>query len=142
MKHFTAHDIRARISMQVAISLMKNAFRQLSEGKAIVPVRTVIDTEDKSGRTLFMPSYASSFGLFGVKMVSVFAGNSEKNLPAIQGQMMVMDGVTGTPLATFDAEYLTALRTGAASGLATDLLSEKDSKILALIGTGAQAETQ
>lgn len=128
--------------MSSAISLMKDAFRQLSEGNAFVPVRTVIDTEDKSGRALFMPSYASSFGLFGIKMVSVFSGNFEKNLPAIQGQMMVMDATTGTPLATFDAEYLTALRTGAASGLATELLSRKDSRILALIGTGAQAETQ
>ncbi len=142
MKHFTASDIRTKISMSSAISLMKDAFRQLSEGKAAVPVRTVIDTDDKSGRTLFMPSYASSFRLFGLKMVSVFPGNSEKNLPAIQGQMMVMDAATGTPLATFDAEYLTALRTGAASGLATKLLSRANSKVLALIGTGAQAQTQ
>ncbi len=142
MKHFTATNIRNAISMSAAISLMKVAFRQLSEGKAIVPVRTVIDTEDQSGRTLFMPSYSSAFGLFGLKMVSVFAGNTGKNLPAIQGQMMVMDSKTGTPLATFDAEYLTALRTGAASGLATELLSREGSKTLALIGTGAQAETQ
>jgi ornithine cyclodeaminase/alanine dehydrogenase-like protein (mu-crystallin family) len=142
MKHFTAADIKKKIPMLTAIALMREAFRQLSAGQAVVPVRTVIDTKDKSGRALFMPSYSSGFGLFGLKMVSVFAGNAARGIPAIQGQMIVMDDKTGTPLAAFDAEYLTALRTGAASGLATDLLSRNDSKILALFGTGAQAESQ
>ena len=142
MLHFTTSDIRSRISMATAVALMKDAFRQLSSGKATVPVRTVIDTGNKSGRALFMPSYSPAYNLFGLKMVSVFANNPNHALPAIQGLMMVMDGKTGTPLATFDAEYLTALRTGAASGLATDILSGKESKILALFGTGGQAETQ
>ena len=142
MKHFTEQDIRKKISMPKAIELMRNAFQQLSAGEAIVPIRTVIDSHDHSGRALFMPSYSSAFGLFGLKMVGVFPHNSVKNLPMIQGKMMVMDGKNGTPLALLDAEYLTALRTGAASGLATDLLSRKDSEVLALFGTGAQAESQ
>lgn len=121
---------------------MKDAFLQLSSGRAIVPIRTVIDSNDLSGRALFMPSYAVGYGLFGLKMVSVFSNNSNKNLPIIQGKMMVMDGKSGTPLALLDAEYLTALRTGAASGLATDLLARKDAEVVALFGTGAQAETQ
>ncbi len=128
--------------MRQAIELMKEAFVQLSSGKAIVPVRTVIDTEDQSGRALFMPSYSPAFGLFGLKMVSVFEKNAVKNLSVIQGEMMVIDGTTGSPLAMFEADYLTALRTGAASGLATDLLSRKNVEVLAIFGTGAQAETQ
>jgi ornithine cyclodeaminase/alanine dehydrogenase-like protein (mu-crystallin family) len=94
------------------------------------------------GRVLFMPSYSAEFGLFGMKMVTVFDNNEAINLPVIQGKMLLMDGVTGTPLAVLDAEYLTALRTGAASGLATDLLARHDASTLALFGTGVQAETQ
>lgn len=141
-KQFTKEDIRKKISMGKAIDLMRGAFLQLSAGVAQVPVRTVIDSHDQSGRVLFMPSYSSAYGLFGLKMVSVFDHNTRRNLPSIQGMIMVMDGQTGTPLGLLDAEYLTALRTGAASGLATDLLARKNSEILAIFGSGVQAETQ
>ncbi len=128
--------------MEQAITLMKEAFVQLSSHKAIVPVRTVIPTSNHEGRALFMPSYSSGFNLFGLKMVSVFSKNAGLDLPVIQGNMLIMDGTNGSPLALIDAEYLTALRTGAASGLATQLLSRKDSEVLAVFGTGSQAETQ
>jgi len=141
-KQFTKEDIRKKISMGKAIDLMRGAFLQLSAGVAQVPVRRVIDSHDQSGRVLFMPSYSSAYGLFGLKMVSVFDHNTRLNLPIIQGMIMVMDGQTGTPLGLLDAEYLTALRTGAASGLATDLLARKNSEILAIFGSGVQAETQ
>lgn len=141
-RQFTKEDIRKKISMGKAIDLMRGAFLQLSAGVAQVPVRTVIDSHDQSGRVLFMPSYSSAYGLFGLKMVSVFDHNTRLNLPSIQGMIMVMDGQTGTPLGLLDAEYLTALRTGAASGLATDLLARKNSEILAIFGSGVQAETQ
>ena len=140
--HFTKDDIRKKISMRKAIDIMRMAFLQLSSGGAVVPVRTLIDSRDHRGRALFMPSYSPSLGLFGLKMVSVFDNNEAINLPVIQGKMLVMDAVKGTPLAMLDAEYLTALRTGAASGLATELLSRKDAQSLAIFGTGAQAETQ
>jgi ornithine cyclodeaminase/alanine dehydrogenase-like protein (mu-crystallin family) len=140
--HFTKEDIRKKIPMRKAIDLMRMAFLQLSAGGAMAPVRTVIDSRDRMGRALFMPSYSPSFGLFGLKMVTVFDNNEAVNLPVIQGKMLVMDGVKGIPLAMLDAEYLTALRTGAASGLATDLLARKDAETLAIFGTGAQAETQ
>ncbi len=140
--HFTEADIRRKVSMTQAIALMKEAFVQLSNHKAVVPVRTVIPTDTQEGRVLFMPSYSPAFNLFGLKMVSVFNKNAGEGLPVIQGNMLIMDGKNGSPLATIDAEYLTALRTGAASGLATDLLSRKDSEVLTIFGTGAQAETQ
>ncbi len=139
---FTEENIRKKISMGKAIDLMREAFLQLSAGVGQVPVRTVIDSRDQLGRVLFMPSYSSAYGLFGLKMISVFDHNARLNLPIIQGMIMVMDGQTGTPLGLLDAEYLTALRTGAASGLATDLLARKNSEILAIFGSGAQAETQ
>jgi len=128
--------------MAKAIDLMKEAFVQLSSYQATIPVRTVISSSDQDGRVLFMPSYSPAFGLFGLKMVSVFNKNEEVGLPVIQGNMLIMDGKHGSLLAMIDAEYMTALRTGAASGLATDLLARKDATVLAIFGTGAQAETQ
>jgi len=140
--YFSEEDIRKKVSMTQAIALMKEAFVQLSSHKAVVPVRTVIPTANQDGRVLFMPSYSPTFSLFGLKMVSVFNKNTGEGLPVIQGNMLIMDGKNGSPLALLDAEYLTALRTGAASGLATDWLSRKDSEVLAVFGTGRQAETQ
>ena len=140
--YFSEYDIRKKVSMIKAIALMKEAFAQLSSHKAVIPVRTVIPTTNQDGRVLFMPSYSPSFNLFGLKMVSVFNKNADQGLPVIQGKMLIMNGENGSPLALLEAEYLTALRTGAASGLATDLLSRKESTVLAIFGTGAQAETQ
>jgi ornithine cyclodeaminase/alanine dehydrogenase-like protein (mu-crystallin family) len=142
LRTFTDADIKTLVSMSQSIELMKEAFRQLSSDGPVVPLRTVIESREVSGRALFMPSYSPGYSLFGLKMVSVFDGNSTRELPVVQGRMLVMDANTGTPLGIFEAEYLTALRTGAASGLATDLLARKDSKVLALFGTGPQAETQ
>lgn len=142
LKIISSQELHEKISMPTAIDLMKQAFSLISSNDAIAPARTVLDTQDHSGRALFMPSYSSALGLFGLKMVSLFEGNAKHSLATIQGQMLVMDAIAGTPLALIEAASLTALRTGAASGLATHLLARKDAGILAVFGTGAQAITQ
>lgn len=121
--------------MTTVVGLMREAFQLLSSGSVDVPLRTAIESEDKRGVALFMPSYASAWQLFGLKMVAVFPANREP-MPVIQGKMMVMSAHDGAPLALLDASSLTALRTGAASGLATDLLANPDATTLAVFGTG------
>lgn len=140
MRTFTAEDIQ-RIEMTTAVSLMREAFAMLSSGQVVVPLRTVQETQDQKGMALFMPSYSPAWKLFGLKMVTVFPNNVPP-APMIQGVMLLMDAEHGTPLASMDAAAITALRTGAASGLASALLSRAESKTLALFGTGAQAWTQ
>jgi ornithine cyclodeaminase/alanine dehydrogenase-like protein (mu-crystallin family) len=140
MKVFAAKEVEA-IGMLTAIELMREAFRLLSAGKVRVPLRTSIETDDKSGMALFMPSYVPEWKLFGLKVVSVF-GENKPPMPVIHGQMLVMDATNGRVVAMLDAPAVTALRTGAASGLATDLLAKKDAGILAIFGTGKQAWTQ
>lgn len=135
-------DIRRELDMGKAIELMREAFLQISGGVATVPVRTVLDEKGGRGRALFMPAYSSGYGLFGLKMVSVFPQNPKIGLPSIQGKMLVMEANHGTPVGLLDAEYLTALRTGAASGYATGLLANPGSSVLAIFGTGTQALTQ
>lgn len=140
MRIFKAEEVE-QVEMVTAIELMREAFQLLSEGKVEVPLRASLMTEDKSGMALFMPSYAPSWKLFGLKMVGVFSNNAPP-LPAIQGEMLVMDAANGKLLAMLDAPAVTALRTGAASGLATQLLSNPDASTLAVFGTGVQAWTQ
>lgn len=135
-------DIRKKLSMQKAIDLMRDAFIQISKRSATVPVRLAMDEKNKKGRVLFMPAYSPAYQLFGLKMVSVFPDNPQLNLPAIQGKILVMDDTQGAPLGMLDAEYVTALRTGAASGLASNVLAIPASRVLAIFGTGAQAITQ
>ena len=138
----SADDIRQALPMAAAIETMKEAFEALSAGCVTMPARTHVEVPDSGGTTLFMPSYASRFAKIGVKVVSVFGGNREKGLPVIQGIVCLLDGETGRPLAILDGTSLTALRTGAASGAATDLLARAEASTVAIIGAGVQGRTQ
>lgn len=140
MKIFAEKEVEA-IGMPTAIELMREAFQLLSAGKVQVPLRTSIETDDKLGMALFMPSYVPEWKLFSLKVVSVFGGNLPP-MPVIHGQMLVMDATNGSIIAMLDAPAVTALRTGAASGLATELLARPDASTLAVFGTGKQAWTQ
>jgi ornithine cyclodeaminase/alanine dehydrogenase-like protein (mu-crystallin family) len=142
LRYFSRQTVEESLTMSEAIELMKDAFQSLSSGEAVVPLRVNLPQPEQNAQTLFMPVYLPSAEAVGLKMVTIFRDNPGQNLPLIHGLMLVMDGTNGQPLALLDAEYLTALRTGAASGLATDLLARKDATVLAVFGTGAQAQTQ
>lgn len=133
-------DVRRCVDMGEAIQLMADAFGALSAGEASVPVRTRIEAE--RGSTLFMPAYVPVSGALGAKVVSIFPGNVEVGLPVLHAAIVAVDPATGAPMALMPGEWITALRTGAASGLATRLLAREDATSLAVFGAGAQARTQ
>ncbi len=141
-KIISNEEVESRFDMKTAIDLMRDAFVQISECSATVLVRNAINRSDNKGRALFMPAYSPSYRLFGIKTVTVFPENRKKGLPSIHGKILLLDDQSGIPKALIDAEYLTALRTGAASGLATDLLASPDARVLAIFGTGTQSKTQ
>ncbi len=136
----SAKDVKAAITMAEAIEAVAKAFAQLSMGKALVPLRTSIETEQ--GVSLFMPAYLPDSESTALKVVSVYPDNRSLGLPTIMAMVVVVDGRTGRPLAVMDGTSLTALRTGAASGVATDVLARAEAQIVALFGAGAQARTQ
>lgn len=138
----SAEDVRIALPMNQAVETMKKAFVQLSAGKAEVPLRVGLQVPQHNGVTLFMPGYLSQDDHMAVKIVSVFNENPSKGLPLIHALVVVLDAETGAPTAVMDGAYLTALRTGAASGAATDLLARKDAKTAAIFGAGTQARTQ
>ena len=131
-------DIRRALPMKDAVEVMKEAFRELSAGRVKMPTRTHIDISAHAGTALFMPSYADFFGKICVKVVNVFNANLTRGLPSIQGVVCLLDGETGSPLAILNGTFLTALRTGAASGAATDLLARTEAETVAIIGAGVQ----
>jgi alanine dehydrogenase len=135
-------DVRQALPMRQAIEAVKRAFAQLSTGQANVPLRVALDVPRHNGVTLFMPGYLSSDDQMAVKIVSVFNDNPSQGLPLIHALVIVVDAATGSPAAVMDGTYLTALRTGAASGAATDLLARPDAHTAAVFGAGTQGRTQ
>ena len=142
MRILSSDDVRRALPMRQAIEAMKGAFAQLSTGQADVPLRTALDVPRHNGLTLFMPAYLAADDQMAVKIVSVFNDNPAKGLPLIHALVVVVDATTGAPVAVMDGTYLTALRTGAASGAATDLLARQDAHTVAIFGAGAQGRTQ
>ena len=135
-------DIRRALPMKDAVEAMKEAFRELSAGRVKMPTRAHIDISKYDGTALFMPSYSDCFGKICVKVVNVFNANPKKGLPSIQGVVCLLDAETGSPLASLNGTFLTALRTGAASCAATDLLARPDADSVAIIGAGVQGRMQ
>ena len=140
MRILSEADVRAAVDMPAAIDAMRIAFATLSAGDATVPVRLGLETEH--GVSLFMPAHMRPSGHAGAKVVSVNPGNADAGLPVIHAVVLLIDPVTGRPVAMMDGTWLTALRTGAVGGLAADLLAREDASVVALFGAGVQARTQ
>lgn len=121
---------------------MKEGFSQLSAGRALVPLRSRIDVDDRDGVSLFMPAMLPDTGELALKVVSVVPKNVRRKLPTIHALVLALDPETGRPIALIEGAVLTAIRTGAGSGAATDLLARPDAKRVAIFGAGVQARTQ
>ena len=138
----TAEDVRLALPMREAIAGMKQAYAQLSTGKADVPLRGRVSIAPQEATTLVMPAYLQESEALAVKIVSVFPHNPQKQEPVIYGAVLVLDAKSGRPLSLLNGGTLTAIRTGAGAGAATDVLARPDAKIVAIIGSGVQARTQ
>lgn len=136
-------QVQQLISMPKAIDVVESAFSELSHGTAEMPSRTVMIDPDVGGWIAYMPAYLKSGGALGCKAVTVYKGNPEKHgLPTTLGTILVQDSQTGRVVAAMDGGYLTAVRTGAVSGVATRHMARKDAKIGGVLGAGVQARQQ
>ncbi len=137
-------DVRRALPMAEAIAGMKRAFAALSEGRVVMPHRAHLGIERHGGVSLVMPAYVDieSGEALAVKVVSLFDHNAARGIPRIQAAVVAFEPETGRPLALLEGATLTAIRTGAASGAATDLLARPDSRVAAIFGAGVQARTQ
>jgi len=135
-------QINKMVGMNEAIEAMKIAFVQLINGEAIIPTRLSTDVPKNNATSLVMPAYSLKSPYYTVKIVSVNYSNPQKGLPLLHSTVQVFDASKGNMVATLDGESITAIRTGAASGLATGMLAKKDAKVGAVFGTGVQAKSQ
>jgi ornithine cyclodeaminase/alanine dehydrogenase-like protein (mu-crystallin family) len=138
----SAAEVRRALPMREAVEVMKRAFAALSAGEAVVPLRSHVELSPHHGRLLLMPCYHRSTDALALKAITVFDDNPARGLPRIQALVTLYDGTTGQVLAIMDGAAVTAIRTGAASGAATDLLARPDSVSVAILGAGVQARTQ
>ncbi len=137
-----AGEIKQNYSMQKAIDAMHRAFSLLSSGESFVPSRYVNRLPSGNLLMLFKPAYVEKDNRLTIKMITQREQSCILGIPVIQGIVMVIDVETGEILSIMDGEYITALRTGAASGMATRFFARKDAEVLALFGCGAQGITQ
>ena len=144
IRFLSADDVRKALPMADAIVAMKAAYAGLSTGQVNMPLRTGVDVAEQAGKTLVMPAYlrAEPISALGVKIVSVFPENVNRGEPVIYALVMALDAATGRPLCIMEGGSLTAIRTGAASGAATDILARPEAGTLAVFGSGVQARTQ
>ena len=137
-------DVARVLTMPACIAAVEGAFAALARGEADMPQRAAIKVPDHHGIFLGMPAYLGGQAeALGLKVVTVYPDNPAKHdLPTTLGTLMLCDPRTGAVTAIMDAGYLTAVRTGAASGVATKYLAREDASVCTVFGAGAQARQQ
>lgn len=126
------------VPMSEAIGAVRSAFAATAADSIDQPERIV--SRDRGALAMLARARQTNDTVF--KIVTVNAGNAALGLPRIHAVVVSFDGRTGLPIALIEGSALTALRTGAASGVATELLASPDARVLAMIGAGAQAKAQ
>lgn len=135
-------EIQGIYGMQEAISDVERMLHHKNEGKIINPIRTVIEFPQEDGSVLYMPSTDLDEEIMSMKAVTIFPNNPSQGKSTTQGVVLLSSAKDGEHVAMFNASYLTRLRTGAISGLATDRLARKNAETLTMIGTGGMAFEQ
>lgn len=135
-------DVAQVLDMKDCMEVVEKAFAEMANDTAVLPLRIPITPPD--GLSLYMPAYLKELGALACKIVTVYKNNPTKyNMPVIVGKVLVQDPNTGDVVCIMDGGYLTAVRTGAASGVATRYLARKDKdQVCGVFGAGVQAKSQ
>ena len=129
--------VRSRLTMGALIPVIEESLRALSAGESVQPVRTVVPIATHAGFLGSMPALAG--GHLGAKLVTFYPGNT--TVPTHHALIVLFDPATGEPRAVLDGRLITEMRTAAASAVATRHLASADAKVLAILGSGVQAES-
>ena len=136
-------DVRLLLRLEDAIEVVEESFKRLALGKVLMPLRSIIQIPKHIGMIGTMPAYLKEAEIAGLKIFTVIPNNpSKNNFPTTTASILLINPITGQLLALIEGSYLTAIRTGAASAVATRKLSKFDSTRIGIIGSGIQARFQ
>ncbi len=134
-------EVRQLLPMAECVDLMHRTMIAVSERRVVLPLRSVMVMPGELGMLGNMPGYLAEPECFGVKLVSLIPRNKPPQYSSHLGLVLLFEAEHGCPVALLDAAEITAIRTAAASGLATRLLARPDAGDLALLGAGEQARS-
>jgi alanine dehydrogenase len=136
-----ADGVSKLLGMRECVEVVDGCFRAMARGEAGFPPRFAMPYPTRTGALGMMPGYLLREGILGVKATTVFPGNLGTKFESHQGAVLLFEAEHGSLLAAVDAGAITRIRTGAASAVATRALARRGSKVLAILGSGSQAES-
>ena len=140
MRFIDREEVSRRLTYELCIPIVRDAMIAFSRGETKQLLRSIIPLSE--GRAFgVMPGAMGAHATFGAKLISVFHDNFAKGIQSHQGLVILFDPVTGAPVCVVDAGEITAIRTAAASAVATDVLAREDARRMAILGYGEQAAT-
>lgn len=140
MRFIDREEVARRLTYEVCIPIVRNAMIAFSRGETRQLLRSIIPLAE--GRLFgVMPGAMGASAPFGAKLISVFPENFALGRQSHQGLVILFEPETGAPVCVVHAGEITAIRTAAASAVATDALARKDARRLAILGYGEQAAT-
>lgn len=142
MKKISEDMVRDLLSADRAIQVVEKAFADVSNGLIRTGGRGTLNVDPSGDDCIFLPAVHGSQPFYSLKCAASFPGCAARGLPTVQSQILLFSKTAGTLSAIVEANWLTALKTGAASAVATRYLARADAGILAVIGAGEQAKTQ
>jgi ornithine cyclodeaminase len=134
-------EVERLLPMDACIAAVRDGLRTLSDGRALTPLRQIMELPERGAMLGLMPGWLDDPRCFGVKVTSVYPDNHRAGLPSHQGMILVFEAEGGALVGGVDGGTVTAIRTAAASAVATDALARADAGTLAILGLGTQAQT-
>lgn len=139
----TDDDVKELLDMREVIEVVETAFREKCLGRVQMPSKVYLFYTKYDGDLRAMPSYLENLEVSAVKVVNSHPRNRIMyGLPTVMAVVVLVDPKSGFPLSIMSGSWLTAMRTGAAGGVAVKYLAREDSEFLCFIGAGTQARTQ
>lgn len=131
--------VRRLLRLEALLPAMRRALVDLSAGRVVQPLRTVMDIPAEQGYFFLKPALTAD--ALATKLITLIPGNPARGLPTLLATIVLMDPSTGRTLAVMDGTWITELRTAAVSAVAVDALTSPGPKVVAMLGSGALART-
>ena len=141
LRVISGREVRELLTYVDCVRVVEQAMKSVSAGQALLPLRQFMALPAGTGRLAWMPGQLADPPCFGIKLLSLYPGNAAVGLSSHVGLYVLYESEHGRPLAIMEASALTAVRTAAASVVATRALARPDASTLAIVGTGEEAHS-